>query len=56
MSKETEGKATSPEDVQRQTRIKGEASNVLALARKLDSEGRPECMDAVRIAERLSTQ
>ena len=53
MSKETEGKATSPEDVQRQTRIKGEASNALALARKLDAEGRPECTDAVDIAERL---
>ena len=56
MSKETEGKATSPEDVQRQTRIKGEASNALALARKLDADGRPECLDAVNIAERLSRQ
>ena len=54
MSKETEGKATSPQDVQRQTRIKGEASNALALARKLDAEGRSECMDAVNIAEQLS--
>jgi hypothetical protein len=33
MSKETEGKATSTQDVQRQTRIKSEASNALALAR-----------------------
>jgi len=54
MSKETEGKAASPEDVQRQTRIKGEASNALALARKLDAQGRPECRDAVNIAEQLS--
>jgi hypothetical protein len=56
MSKETEGKATSPEDVQRQTRIKGEASNALALARKLDAEGRHECLDAVNIADQLSRQ
>jgi hypothetical protein len=56
MSKETEGKATSPQDVQRQTRIKGEASNALALARKLDAKGRPECRDAVNLAERLSRQ
>ena len=57
MAKETEGKATSPADVQRQTQIKGEASeasNALALARKLDAEGRSECMDAVNIAEQLS--
>ena len=54
MSKETEGKATSPEDVQRQSRIRGEASNALALARKLDAQGRPECMDAVNLAEQLS--
>lgn len=56
MSKETEGKATSPEDVQRQTRMKGEASNALALARKLDAQGRPECRDAMDIAERLAKQ
>jgi len=54
MSKETEGKATSTQDVQRQTRIKSEASNALALARKLDADGRSECMDAVNIAEQLS--
>jgi hypothetical protein len=54
MGRETEGKATSPEDVQRQTRIKGEASNALALARKLDAQNRPECRDAMAIAERLS--
>jgi hypothetical protein len=54
IAKETEGKATSPADVQRQTQIKGEASNALALARKLDAEGRSECMDAVNIAEQLS--
>ena len=52
-AKETEGKATSPQDVQRQTRIKGEASNALGLARKLDAGGRSECMDAVNIAEQL---
>lgn len=54
MGKETEGKATSPADVQRQTRIKGEASSALALARKLDAQGRAECRDAMDIAERLS--
>jgi hypothetical protein len=54
MSKETQGKAISPEDVQRQSRIKGEASNALALARKLDDQGRPECVDAVNLAEQLS--
>ena len=54
MSKETEGKATSTQDVQRQTRIKSEASNALALARKLDADGRSERMDAVNIAEQLS--
>jgi hypothetical protein len=53
MSKETEGKATSPQDVQHQTRIKGEASNALALARKLDAAGRSECTDAMNIAEQL---
>jgi hypothetical protein len=54
VTKETEGKATSPGDVQRQSRIRGEASNALALARKLDAQGRPECMDAVNLAEQLS--
>jgi hypothetical protein len=54
MGRETEGKAASPEDVQRQTRIKGEASDALALARKLDAQGRAECRDAVGIAERLA--
>jgi hypothetical protein len=54
MSKETEGKATSPEDVQRQGRIRTGASNALALARKLDAQGRAECMDAVNLAGELS--
>jgi hypothetical protein len=56
MGKETQGKAASPEDVQRQSRIKSEASDALALARKLDARGRPECRDAVNLAERLSRQ
>jgi hypothetical protein len=54
MSKETEGKATSSEDVQRQSGIRAEASKALALARKLDAQGRPECTDAVNLARDLS--
>jgi hypothetical protein len=56
MTKETKGKATSPDDVQRQGTIKGAASNALALARKLDARGRSECRDAVALAEQLSRQ
>src|SRR5262245_13967630 len=53
MSKETEGKAISPEDVQRQSGIRTGASNALALARKLDAQDRAECMDAVTLAGEL---
>lgn len=54
MSKETEGKAISPSDAQRQSRVKTGASDALVLARKLDAQGRPECMDAVNLASELS--
>lgn len=54
MSKETEQKAISPRDVQRQSGIKRGASDALALARKLDAQGRPECTDAVNLANELS--
>jgi hypothetical protein len=54
MDKETKGKATSPEDVQRQSGLSTGASNALALARKLDAKGRSECMDAVNLAKQLS--
>jgi hypothetical protein len=53
-SKETAGKAISPEDVRRQSGIRTGASNALALARKLDAQGRSECMDAVKLAGELS--
>ena len=54
MNKEAEGKATSPEDVRRQSGIRAEAGKALALARKLDAQGRPECADAVSLARDLS--
>jgi hypothetical protein len=34
--------------------MKAEASNLLALARILDAEGRPECRDVLNLAEQLS--
>jgi hypothetical protein len=54
MDKETQGKAISPEDVQRQSGIRTGASSALALARKLDAKGRSECMDAVNLAKQLA--
>ncbi|HEY1364873.1 MAG TPA: hypothetical protein VGF60_21695 [Xanthobacteraceae bacterium] len=70
MRRETEGKATSPEDVRRQnagqptagqpgaTTGSGnamEASNVLARARVLDRQGKEaECMQTIREAKRLA--
>jgi len=52
MSKETEGKAISPQDVQRQTGVKSEASQALEHARALDAQGNEaECMSAVKRAK-----
>src|SRR5262249_4213646 len=52
MSKETERKATSPDDVLRQGGIKTEASKDLARARALDAKGKEAaCMDAVKSAK-----
>jgi len=46
ISKETEGKATSPQDVQRQSGVKTEASHALERARALDTQGKEaECMN-----------
>jgi hypothetical protein len=55
ISKEAEGKATSPEDVQRQSGVKTEASHALERARALDAQGKEaECMNEVRNAKRLA--
>ena len=54
MGQQSEGRALSPGDTQRQSGIKSGASSALALARKLDAEGRPECKDAVDLASELS--
>ena len=54
MGQQTGGRALSPGDTQRQSGIKTRASNALALARKLDAQGRPECKDAVDLASELS--
>jgi hypothetical protein len=55
MSKETEGKAISPQDVQRQTGVKSEASQALEHARALDAQGNEaECMSAVKRAKELA--
>jgi hypothetical protein len=52
MSKETEGKATSAEDVQRQSGMLAEASRELDRARGLDAQGNEAaCMDAVQSAK-----
>lgn len=52
MSKETEGKATSPADVRSQGGIKAEASKTLAHARELDAKGNDAaCRDAVKTAK-----
>lgn len=55
MSKETRGKATSAQDVERQSGIKMEASHALERARALDAQGKEaECMKEVRNARRLA--
>jgi hypothetical protein len=55
ISKETEGKATSPQDVQRQSGVKTEASHALERARALDTQGKEaECMNEVRNAKQLA--
>ena len=55
MGKETEGKATSPQDVQKQAGLKVEASQALERARGLDAQGKEaECMEAVKNAKQLA--
>ena len=55
MSKETEGKAISPQDVQRHSGVKSEASQALEHARALDAQGsEAECMSAVKRAKELA--
>ena len=55
MSKETEGKATSAQDVQRQSGVKIEASNALDRARSFDAQGKEaECMDEVKKAKQVA--
>jgi len=55
ISKETEGKATSPQDVQRQSGVKTEASHALERARTFDAQGKEaECMKEVRNAKQLA--
>jgi hypothetical protein len=55
MSKETRGKATSAQDVERQSGIKLEASRALERARALDAQGKQAaCMNEVRNARRLA--
>jgi hypothetical protein len=54
MGQQTEGRAISPRDTQRQSGIRSGASSALALARKLDDQGRPECKDAADLANELS--
>jgi len=55
ISKETEGKATSPQDVQSQSGAKTEASHALERARALDAQGKEaECMNEVRNAKQLA--
>jgi hypothetical protein len=56
MGQEVESRALSPGDVQRQSGIKTGATSALALARKLDALDRPECKDAVDLAQELSRQ
>ena len=52
ISKETAGKATSAQDVQRQSGVKADASRALERARALDAQGKEaECMIEVRHAE-----
>jgi hypothetical protein len=52
MSKETEGKATSADDVQRQSGMLADASRELDRARSLDAQGNEAaCMNAVKSAK-----
>lgn len=55
VSKETQGKATSPQDVQRQSGVKSAASQALERARAFDSQGKEaECMNEVKSAKQLA--
>ena len=55
ISKETAGKATSAQDVQRQSGVKADASRALERARALDAQGKEaECMNEVRNAKQLA--
>jgi hypothetical protein len=54
MGQQSEGRALSPGDTQRQSGIRSGASSALALARKLDAQGLQECKDAVDLASELS--
>lgn len=55
MSKETEGKATSGQDVRQQSGVKVEASNALDRARAFDARGKEaECMEEVRKAKQVA--
>jgi hypothetical protein len=55
MSKETQGKATSPKDVQRQSGMKSDASQALERARGFDAQGKEtDCMNEVMNAKQLA--
>jgi hypothetical protein len=55
ISKETQGKATSSKDVQRQSGVKADASQALERARGLDAQGKEtECMNEVMNAKQLA--
>jgi hypothetical protein len=55
ISKETQGKATSPADVQRQSGVKADASQALERARGLEAQGKEaECMREVMNAKQLA--
>ena len=55
MSKETQGKAISPKDVQRQSGVKSDASQALERARGFDAQGKEtECMNEVMNARQLA--
>ena len=55
ISKETQGKATSPADVQRQSGVRADASHALERARGLDAQGKEaECIDEVKNARQLA--
>ena len=55
ISKETADKATSAQDVQRQSGVKADASRALERARALDAQGKEaECIIEVRNAKQLA--